>query len=193
MLDRTTGKAIISTEFVKTNWAMGYDEKTGQPIPNPAKRPQIAGALVTPNQAGATNWFSPSYSPQTGLFYVNANRSFSVWYIYDASDNPMGWGGTDRGGYSEPAKLTAIDYKTGKIRWSVPRYGGNSGLLSTAGNVLFGSGANGLAAYNATTGEALWDSRIGGITNGPITYELDGRQYVIAGAGSRIAAFVLNE
>jgi len=193
VLDRTNGKAIISTEFVKTNWAMGYDEKTGSPIPNPAKRPQIAGSLVTPNQGGATNWFSPSFSPQTGLFYVNANRSFSVWYIYDPSDNPMGWGGTDRGGYSEPAKLTAIDYKTGKIRWSVPRYGGNSGLLSTAGNVLFGSGASGLAAYNATTGEALWDSRIGGVTNGPITYELDGRQYVIAGAGNRIAAFVLNE
>ena len=193
VLDRTTGKAIISTEYVKTNWAMGYDEKTGQPIPNPEKRPQIAGALVTPNQGGATNWFAPSFSPQTGLFYVNANRAFSVWYIYDASDNPMGWGGTDRGGYSEQGQLKAIDYKTGRIRWSIPRYGPNSGLLSTAGNVIFGSGASGLAAYNATTGEALWDSRIGGVSNGPITYELDGRQYVVAGAGTRLAAFVMNE
>ena len=82
MLDRTNGKAIVSSEFVKTNWALGYDEK-GQPIPNPAKRPQVAGALVTPNQGGATNWFPPSFSPRTGLFYVNANRAFSVWYIYD--------------------------------------------------------------------------------------------------------------
>ena len=90
----------------------------------------------------------------------------------------MGWGGTDRGGYAEQGQLKAIDYRTGRIRWSVPRYGGNSGLLTTAGNVLFGSGANGLAAYDATTGTALWDSRIGNVTNGPITYELDGRQYV---------------
>ncbi|BCS34495.1 quinoprotein ethanol dehydrogenase [Luteitalea sp. TBR-22] len=191
VLDRLTGKNLVSAEYVKTNWSKGYDAK-GQPIPNPDKRPQVAGALVTPNQGGATNWFSPSFSPQTGLFYVNASRAFSVWYVYDASDNPMGWGGTDRGGYAEQGQLKAIDYKTGKVRWSVPRYGGNSGLLSTAGNVVFGSGANGLAAFNATTGQALWDSRIGNVTNGPITYELDGRQYVVAGAGSRLAAFVMN-
>ena len=129
VLDRTNGKAIVSTEYIKTNWSLGYDER-GQPIPNPAKRPQIAGALVTPNQGGATNWYPPSFSPQTGLFYVNATRAFSVWYIYDASDNPMGWGGTDRGGYAEQGQLKAIDYRTGKIRWSMPRYGGNSGLLT---------------------------------------------------------------
>jgi alcohol dehydrogenase (cytochrome c) len=116
-----------------------------------------------------------------------------VYYIYDASDNPMGWGGTDRGGYAEPGQLKAIDYKTGKIAWSVPRYGGNSGLLSTAGGVVFGSGSGGLQAYRATNGEALWHSRIGDISNGPITYELDGLQYVIAASGSRLAAFVLNE
>ncbi|HET9268434.1 MAG TPA: PQQ-binding-like beta-propeller repeat protein, partial [Vicinamibacterales bacterium] len=116
------------------------------------------------------------------------------WYIYDASDNPMGWGGTDRGGYAEQPQLKAIDYKTGKIRWSIPRYGGNSGLLSTAGNVLFNAAASGIGAYNATTGEPLWNARIGNtVTNGPITYELDGLQYVIAGAGGRLVAFVLNQ
>jgi alcohol dehydrogenase (cytochrome c) len=191
VLDRTNGKAIVSSEFIKTNWSLGHDDN-GTPIPDPSKRPQIAGALVTPNQGGATNWYAPSFSPQTGLFYVNANRSWSVWYIYDASDNPMGWGGTDRGGYAEQGQLTAMDYKTGQIKWSIPRYGGNSGLLSTAGNVLFGSAASGLGAYNATTGEPLWNSRVGGISNGPITYEQDGKQYVVAGAGSRLVAFVLN-
>ena len=89
LLDRTNGKAVVSSEYIKTNWMLDYDAK-GQPIPNPEKRPQIAGALVTPNQGGATNWFPPSFSPQTGLFYVNATRAFSVWYIYDASENPMG-------------------------------------------------------------------------------------------------------
>jgi alcohol dehydrogenase (cytochrome c) len=191
VLDRTNGKNVVSSEFVKTNWSLGYDEK-GQPIPNAAKGPQKDGALVTPNQGGATNWYAPAFNPQTGLFYVNANRAFSVYYVYDASDNPMGWGGTDRGGYAEPAKLTAIDYKTGKIRWSVPRAGANSGLLTTAGNLVFGSGSGGIEAWNATTGAALWSARIGGLSNGPITYELDGLQYVVAGAGTRIVAFVMN-
>ena len=66
VLDRTTGKALVSSEYVKTNWSSGYDEK-GQPIPNPAKHPQVDGALVTPDQGGATNWPPPSFSPQTGL------------------------------------------------------------------------------------------------------------------------------
>ena len=193
VIDRTNGKAIVSNEYIKTNWMLDYDAK-GQPIPNPEKRPQIAGALVTPNQGGATNWYPPSFSPQTGLFYVNATRAFSVWYIYDASENPMGWGGTDRGGYAEQPQLKAIDYKSGKIRWSIPRYGGNSGILSTAGNVLFNAAAGGIGAYNATTGEPLWNARIGNsVTNGLITYELDGLQYVIAGAGARLVAFVLNQ
>ena len=193
VLDRATGKAVVSSEYIKTNWSLGHDDQ-GVPIPNPAKHPQVAGALVTPNQGGATNWYPPSFSPQTGLFYVNANRAFSVWYLYDVSENPMGWGGTDRGGYTEPLQLKAIDYKTGAIRWSIPRYGGNSGLLSTAGNVLFGSAAGGIGAYNAATGEALWNSRLGNsVTNGPITYQLDGLQYVVAGAGSRLVAFVLNQ
>jgi alcohol dehydrogenase (cytochrome c) len=193
VLDRTTGKALVSNEYIKTNWSLGHDDQ-GVPIPNPAKNPQIAGALVTPNQGGATNWYPPSFSPQTGLFYVNATRAFSVWYLYDVSENPMGWGGTDRGGYTEQPQLKAVDYKTGEVRWSIPRFGGNSGLLTTAGNVLFGSAAGGIGAYHAATGEALWNARIGAsVSNGPITYQLDGMQYVVAGAGGRVVAFVLNQ
>ncbi len=193
VLDRTTGKAIVSTEFVKTNWALGYD-KRGQPIPNPEKMPQIGGALVSPNAGGGTNWYPPSFSPKTGLFYVNASRSYSVYYLYDPSDNPAGWGGTDRGGYSE-SMLQAIDYRTGKIRWSHPwESGGRSGILTTAGNVLFTGGSAGFTALNATTGDFLWASRLpSGVTNGPITYELDGLQYVVVAAGNSIAAFVLNK
>ena len=191
VLDRTTGKALVSSEFVRTNWSLGYDKK-GQPIPNPAKMPQVDGALVSPNQGGATNWYPPTFSPQTGLFYVNASRAFSVYYIYDPSDDPAGWGGFDRGGYSE-SMLQAIDYRTGKIRWS-HRWtsGGPTGLLSTAGNLVFSGGSGGLEALNAATGEPLWHSRIGTITNGPITYELDGQQYVTVASGSSVFAFVMN-
>jgi alcohol dehydrogenase (cytochrome c) len=194
VLDRATGKALVSTEFVKTNWSSGYDEK-GQPRPNPAKQPQIDGALVSPDQGGATNWPSPSYSPQTGLFYVNASRAFSVYYLYDPSDNPQGWGGTDRGGYAE-SMIQAIDYKTGKIRWT-HRWEGNtkSGLLTTAGNLLFAGGqSNDLVALNATTGDALWHAGLNSsVSNGPISYELDGLQYVMVGAGDTLWAFVMNK
>ncbi len=194
VLDRTNGTAIVSSEYVKTNWSSGYDEK-GQPVPNPKKHPQIDGALVSPNQGGAANWPPPTFSPQTGLFYVNATRAFSVYYIYDPGENPQGWGGTDRGGYGE-AMLQAIDYKTGKLKWSHKWEGGSrAGLLSTAGNLVFSGGAsNDLVALNATTGDALWHAGLNAsVSNGAITYELDGNQYVIVGAGDSLWAFVMNE
>jgi alcohol dehydrogenase (cytochrome c) len=194
LLDRATGKAVVSAPYVKTNWSKGYDAK-GQPIPDPAKDPQIDGALVTPNQGGATNWPPPSFSPQTGLLYVSAGEAYSVYYIYDPSDNPQGWGGTDRGGYAT-SMLQAIDYKTGKVRWS-HKWEGNirAGVLSTAGNVVFTGGtSNDLVALNATTGDALWQARLNSsVANGPITYELDGMQYVLVGAGDTLWTFVMNE
>ena len=195
LLDRTNGKALVSTDYVTTNWSLGFDDK-GQPIPNPAKHPQIDGTLVTPNQGGATNWPSPSFSPQTGLFYVSAAQAYSVWYIYDAGKNPMGWGGTDRGGWQQNM-IQAIDYKTGKVRWTHKWEGGGmSGLLSTAGNLLFsgdGSGNN-LVALDATTGDPLWHAGLRTpVSNGPITYTLDGLQYVVVGAGDTLWAFVMHE
>jgi alcohol dehydrogenase (cytochrome c) len=192
VLDRTNGKAIVSTEFVDTNWSLGYDTK-GQPIPNPAKMPTLEGVLVSPNQGGAANWQPPTFSPHTGLFYVNATLAYSVYYLFDPTDNPLGWGGTDRGGYSE-SKLQAIDYRTGKIRWSHPwDTPVRSGLLSTAGNLIFSGGSGGLEALDATTGDPLWHSRIGAVGNGPITFEMDGLQYVVAAAGTQLFSFVLNK
>jgi alcohol dehydrogenase (cytochrome c) len=192
VLDRANGKNIVSAEFVKTNWAMGYDAK-GQPIPNPAKMPQVDGTLVSPAQAGGTNWPPPSFSPDTGLFYVSATRAYSVYYIFDTDDNPQGWGGTDRGGWSE-TMVQAIDYKTGKIRWSHKWEGGaRSGLLSTAGGLLFaGDGSNNIVALNAATGDPLWHANLGNsVTNGPITFELDGTQYLVVGAGDTLFGFAM--
>jgi alcohol dehydrogenase (cytochrome c) len=192
VLDRATGKALVSSEYVKTNWASGYDAK-GQPIPDPAKMPQVAGALVSPDQGGATNWNSPSFSPATGLFYVSGSRAFSVYYLYDEGENPQGWGGTDRGGWSE-TMVTAVDYKTGKPKW-VHRWEGSarSGLLATAGNLLFAGGpSNDLVALNATTGDALWHARLNAsVSNGAITYEMDGTQYVLVGAADMLWAFAM--
>ncbi len=193
VLDRTNGQNLITSEFVKTNWAKGLDSK-GQPIPNPAKQPQLDGALVSPNQGGAANWPPPSFNPETGLFYVNASRAYSVYYIFDPDDNPQGWGGTDRGGWSE-AMLQAVDYKTGKIRWSHKWEGGGarSGVLSTAGNLVFaGDASNNFVALDARTGVPLWHANLGSsVSNGPMTYELDGTQYLVVGAGDTLYAFVM--
>jgi len=192
VLDRATGKALVSTEYVKTNWSKGYDER-GQPVPNPAKHPQFDGALVSPDQGGATNWPPPSFSPLTGLFYVSAAQAYSVYHLYDPYENPQGWGGTDRGGYSE-SMVQAIDYKTGKVKWT-HKWEANirSGLLSTAGNLLFTGGpSTDIVALNATTGDALWHARLGAaVSNGPSTYMLDGTQYLIVGAGDTLWAFAM--
>jgi len=193
VLDRATGQNILSSEFVKTNWTLGVDAK-GQPIPNPAKQPKLDGALVTPNQGGAVNWPAPSFNPETGLFYANAARAWSVYYLYDDDDKPEGWGGNDRNGTSE-AMLQAIDYKTGKVRWSHKWPGGGggvrSGLLSTAGKLLFaGDPSANFVALDPATGDPLWHAVLhASVSNGPITYELDGVQYLVVGAGDTLYGF----
>ncbi len=193
VLDRTNGKNVVTKEFVKTNWAKGIDAR-GQPIPDPAKEPQVDGALVTPNQGGAANWPPPSFSPATGLFYVNATRAFSEYYIFDDTEKPEGWSGNDRGGSGE-SMLQAIDYKTGDIRWSHKWEGSSvrSGVLSTAGNLVFtGDSSTNFVALNAETGEPLWHAQVGAaVSNGPMTYELDGVQYLVAGAGDTLFAFAM--
>jgi alcohol dehydrogenase (cytochrome c) len=196
VLDRVTGKNIVSKPFAKANWANGLDAK-GQPIPDPAKYPQIDGALVAPNQAGAANWPPPSFSPDTGLFYVNATDAYSVYYIYDDEDKPEGWGGNDRGGWSE-STLKAIDYRTGEVRWGHQwegRGGPRSGVLATAGNLVYAADPqDNFVALNATTGEPLWHANLGGgVSNAPISYELDGTQYVVVGAGDLVFAFAMNK
>ncbi len=193
VLDRATGKNLLSTPYVKVNWAKGVD-KNGSPIPDPAKMPQLDGSLVSPNQGGATNWPPPTFSPQTGLFYVNASRAYSVYYVFDPDANPMGWGGIDEGGATLETMIEAIDYRTGKIRWVHPwQTGSRAGLMSTAGNLLFaGDGSNNVIALDATTGAILWHAGLGSsVSNGPISYELDGEQYVVVGAGETLWAFVM--
>jgi acido-empty-quinoprotein group A len=193
VLDRTNGKAIVSTPFAKANWASGVDAK-GQPIPNPAKVSEGNGTLISPNQGGAANWPPPSFDPATGLFYVNAADAYSIYYIFDNSAKPEGWAGNDRGGWTQEV-LRAIDYKTGKIRWSHtwPLTGGRSGVLTTAGGLVFvGDPSTNLVALNAATGAILWHAGLNAsVTNGPMTYELDGLQYVVVAAGDSLYAFTV--
>ncbi len=200
VLDRTNGENILSKPFVPLNWSRGVDAK-GQPIPDPDRQPTVDGNLLTINGSGGTNWRPPSYSPQTGLFYVNAIRGYSVTYLTDTSDRPEGYGGSIRDLWSEHV-LEALDHGTGQIKWShvyktSESVGGGSagpGILTTAGNLLFSGDYSGnLIAFNAATGEILWHfPMLHSLGNGPETYLLNGKQYLIAGGGDTLYAFTLN-
>ena len=193
VLDRTNGKNILSKPFIDLNWSKGVDAK-GQPIPDPAKEPHTNGTLVIPASGGASNWPPPSFDPETGLLYVNSSSSYSLFYLTDTDDKPEGYGGRDSGVWSKVA-LKAIDYKTGQIRWSheYGRGGGGSGILTTAGKLLFtGDPYGNFIAYDPPTGHILWHTRlIANVSNGPMTYELDGKQYLVVGAGDSLYAFTV--
>src|SRR5206468_10761740 len=116
-----------------------------QPIGDPTKESSIPGTLVSPGTGGATNWPPPSFSPDTGLFYVGTTREFAIFYLTDVDPRPQGWGAADRTVGNLGTELKALDYRTGKVVWSRPLAltasgsgGGPMGLLSTAGRLLFG-------------------------------------------------------
>jgi len=192
LLDRTNGKNLLSKPFVESlNWHKGVNAK-GQPVPNPEKDPKIEGVLVSPGSTGVTNWPAPSFSPETDLFYVGSQQTFSLFYLTDTDPHPQGYGAAERNVGQWGSFLRAIDYKTGDIVWKHPTQAGAQGLLSTAGGLLFGTdGAGNFIAFDAKTGNPLWHAGIGNTTNAPETYMLDGHQYVVVGAGDSLYAFYL--
>ncbi len=192
VLDRTNGRALISEAFVPANWIKGYDDR-GQPIPDPDKEPKPDGVLVTGGVG--TNWQAPSFDPDTGLFYVNSRETMGVFYLTMEGKTAEGWAGRDFF-LGSTSMLKAIDYQTGKTRWEhdvVTRGGGQSGILTTAGHLLFTmDNATNLVALDAATGKTLWHLYAGGSMGaGPMTYELDGRQYVVFPVDSVIYSFAL--
>jgi len=195
-LDRVTGEHLLTSKYgLSTNWAKGLN-KHGGPKFDPAKNATVPGSLVSPNSDGTINWQPPTYSPDTGLFYVAEGNEYSIFYLTDVDPRgSMGLGGKEEVGVGTGGNfLTAIDYKTGKVVWRHPYYGngGGGGLLSTAGGLLFtADGAGNFVAHNSSTGKPLWNTRIGGITNAPQTYMLDGRQYVTVATGDMLWCFVM--
>jgi acido-empty-quinoprotein group A len=202
LLDRTNGKHVLTTKHIESlNWTKGLNAN-GQPIPDPAKEASVSGTLVSPDTNGATNWPPPSFSPDTGLLYVGTSQSFSILYLTDTDPRPQGWAAAERNVGNLGRELKAIDYKTGKVRWSRPLAltagvsgGPPPGLLTTAGRLLFGNdGGGNFVAYDPATGKPLWRAGLGtNTTNGPQSYMLDGRQYVVVGAGDTLFAFALQQ
>jgi alcohol dehydrogenase (cytochrome c) len=194
VLDRTNGKNLLTKPFIETNWSSGIDA-LGRPVAKASKDPTPDGSLVEPGSDGATNWMSPSFNPLTGLFYVSARRIFSEFYL-SAEGKPEGWGGRDRNIWANSV-LEAIDYQTGDIRWSheLGRGEGVAGILTTAGGVLFMADASGnMMVLDAASGRTLWHAAAGGRTeNCPMSYELDGRQYVVMAANDLLFAWASPE
>jgi len=200
VLDRLTGKVLVARPFVKKlNWASGIGAD-GRPQLLPGNEPTEKGAMVCPSVAGAANWPSNAYNPATGLFYMFAEESCDIY-----SKNGQSWraGQSFYGGATRLAPgqrggkfLKAIDIQTGKTKWEIPNIGGGilgSGLMSTAGGLIFyGDGDGAFIAASAQDGKPLWRFNTGqSFKNGPMTYMLDGKQYIAVATGLSVMVFSL--
>jgi len=191
VLDRTNGKNLLTAPFAAANWAKEID-RDGRPVPDPAKEPARDGRLVAPDEAGGTNYRSPSFDPATGVLVVSAHDGYGL-YFFKPEHGAYGWAGASPAVYGRGV-LRAIDYQTGKIRWSHDLHGGagSAGVLTTASGLTFtGDSAGSALALRTSDGTTLWHSGIGRVGNSPVTYELDGRQYVLLGGGSALYAWAL--
>ncbi len=194
VLDRATGELLSADAYAPQTWAKGVDKKTGRPIEDPAARYADGMALIKPGPLGGHNWQPMSYNPQTGLVYIPAQEPLFA-YIPDKKFQymPGSWNtGNDFGqlaGLPSPIPtgyLLAWDPVAQKERWRVPYpLMWNSGTLTTAGNLVFQGTSDGrFVAYSADKGEKLWEIRVGtGVIASPVTYEVDGVQYVSVMAG----------
>ena len=212
VLDRATGQFLAGYPFVKVNWASGLDAK-GRPI----QTPQPENAPTFPGVQGGTNWYSPSYSPRTGLFYVSAWEDYASVFVKEEQKYQEGQrfvGGRPTtpipGGQNIPSlkrgpinvwteaaghgAVVAIDPRTGDKKWRFLMTDvTDSGILTTATDLLFTGGREGyFHALDARTGTLLWNASLGGqVASGPMTFEVEGKQYVSVAAGHSLFTFAL--
>jgi alcohol dehydrogenase (cytochrome c) len=216
VLDRATGKFLLGNNFVKVNWASGLDEN-GRPI----QTPQPSGMPTWPGNQGGTNWYPPAFSPRTGLFYFSAWENYST--IYRREQATYAPGGNYTGGGPGPntpvpgapsvgigrrspinnwtdavgnGAVMAIDPQTGKAKWKVTQFDvTDGGMLSTVSDRLFTGGREGyFHALDAKTGKLLWKASLGGqIVMAPITFQVDGKQYVSVISGHNLVTYALRD
>ena len=192
VLDRINGRFLHGVPFVQSvNWAKGLTPE-GRPILVPGVEPSLQGTKICPSTSGATNWMSPAYNPDTGLYYVVAIEGCGIntksYEKFRPGGSPF-----DATGYIESPEeprqsyVRALDLNSGKLVWEFLQMGSTeygAGLLSTAGGLIFAGCDQGIfTALHFNTGQA--------ITASPITYTFKGRQYVAVEAGSNVLAFGL--
>jgi alcohol dehydrogenase (cytochrome c) len=210
-LDRATGRFLLGRPFVKVNWMNDFDERG-----RPNQTPQPAGQPTYPGNQGGTNWYSPSFSPRTGLFYVSAWEDYASIYAPSPAEykegtvfvggGPRPFGpvpgaaGLGRGPintWTEAAghgAVIALDPATGERKWKFDMTDvTDSGILTTASGLLFAGGREGyFQALDASTGKLLWKTNLGAaINSGPMTYRVGNRQYVAVVAGLSLFTFAV--
>ncbi len=215
VLDRATGEFLQGKPFVRVNWAEGIDEKG---VPKRVLHATPEGTLVYPNNQGATNWYSPSYSPRTGLFYIPSWMDTSSTYTKDPKVAieykpgnqyvgrfptvpvpPLRTGpGAVNQRLPEEAwgAIQAFDPRSGELKWQFKMSDvTDSGVLSTASDLVFAGGREGwFFALHARTGEMLWKGSVGGqVSAGPMSYAVAGKQYVAIAAGSALFVYGLRQ
>jgi alcohol dehydrogenase (cytochrome c) len=212
VIDRTNGQFLQGKPFTKVNWMDGFDEK-GRP--KRVLNPSTEGTLVFPNNQGATNWYSPSYSPSTGLFYIPSWMDTYSTYTkgpveYKEGNQYVGRFPTmafpalrtgpgainqrlPEEGYGA---IQAVDPKTGERKWEFKMVDvTDSGVLTTASDLVFAGGREGyFFALDAKTGAELWRGSVGGqVSAGPMSYSVAGKQYVAISAGSTLFVYALRQ
>ncbi|MGE3511927.1 MAG: pyrroloquinoline quinone-dependent dehydrogenase [Vicinamibacterales bacterium] len=215
VLDRVTGRFLSGYPFVKVNWASGLT-----PDGTPIQTKQLPGQPTYPGVQGGTNWYSPSYSPRTGLFYLSVWENYGG--IFYAIDSQHQEGRVFVGGRLEaptgPAApmvpfsrktpinnwtsdagtgaVIALDLHTGERKWTFKMTDvTTSGIVTTASDLLFTGTREGyFHALDARTGDVLWKTMLGGaIIQGPMTYQVDGTQYVAVASGNGLFVFALRD
>jgi alcohol dehydrogenase (cytochrome c) len=203
VFDRADGKLLLAKQFLKNvTWASGIGAD-GRPVKLPNQDPTKEGTKVCPSQDGATNWFSPSYIPSTGMYYF---QTFEKCSVYQKSD-PGEWvagktylGGSQRTGPDPKPRrvLKALDIHTGAVKWELdqpgPAQSWGGTLATVTGLIIFGSEDGALMAADAGTGKVLWSFPTNHLWKAsPMTYSFDGKQYIGVAAGSNILAFGVRE
>jgi alcohol dehydrogenase (cytochrome c) len=199
VLDRTTGEFLSATPFVKKlNWAKGIDSH-GRPI-RTGVQPTKDGSLVCPDMTGATNWFSPSYNPATRLLYFMALENCHLYFLkpqeFEEGKEFYATGVKRVPGETGQKILLAYNPETNSFAWRYPQVGGGDswgGTMTTAGGlVFFGNDAEGFEAVDARTGASVWHFNTGQPMHAsPMSYAVNGVQYVAIAAGSDVFSFGL--
>ena len=199
VLDRASGKFLLGKPFVHQTWNRGFDSR-GRPIIAPETEASPEGAMVYPG-IGGTNWQAPSYDAATGTMYLAFSEGGLGFMRAPAAYEPgklyMGGRGLQSENGESRVGFRAIDTATGTVRWEyrVSILSLSAGVLSTAGGVVFGAtGEGNLIALDAKTGNLLWHFQTGApISSSPMSYAVNGRQFVAVAAGNVLYSFALPE
>jgi alcohol dehydrogenase (cytochrome c) len=202
VLDRSNGQFLLGKPFTKVNWADGFDPK-GRPNIVPSIKPTKEGTLVYPGNQGGTNWYNPSFSPATNLFYIPTWENTSS--IYKKGEEPPEFHSganftgvfpvSPNNGDDVFSSIIAVDPNTGDRKWThrLTAASTEAGVLTTASNVLFSGGRDGaFYALDARDGKTLWETNLGPtVAAGPMTFMVNGKQYVSIQAGNALFTFAV--